>query len=76
MSCTRPADLKLDVVGRDVAEVLAALQRVRQEIDVLFVGVRGARGEHVEERVDARDRIAVVGRIGSAHSSQSGGGGR
>jgi hypothetical protein len=38
--------------------------------------VGGARGEHIEKRVGARDRVDVGDWIGSAHSSQPGGGGR
>ena len=71
-----PRDLELDIVGRDFAEPFTTLQRVREEIDVFFVGVRRARGEHGEQRVDVLDRVDGGERIGAAHSPGSGGGGR
>src|SRR5262249_13730050 len=51
-----PRHLELPIVGRDVGEDGGALQPVREQVDVLGVGLTGAGLERREQRVDVSDR--------------------
>ena len=65
-----PTTCNSTIVGRDFAEPLRALQRVREQVDVFFVGVHGASREQIEERVDALDRFdGSIACTRPAHSS-------
>ena len=57
-----PGRLELDVVGCPLAQVRGALQRVREQIDVFFVGMDRARLEQVEERAESIDSIGSLTR--------------